>query len=95
MRNRYLLPMLYALSVVSVGPAMFAKSMHTGNPLVWFTICLITQILFAIAAIAELRSLEYVSYSQKSIWSGLLLVAPVFSGLFYLKNIRRRSRLIN
>ena len=95
MRNRHILPMLYALSVVSVGPAMFAKSMHTGNPLVWLTICLITQILFAIAAITELRSLEHVSDSQKSTWSGLLLVAPIFFGLFYLKNIRRRSRLVN
>lgn len=90
MPNRNIIPILYALSIVSVAMAVFAKSAQA-SPVVLFMICLAMQLLFAFAAIAELRSSEKISNSQKSLWSSLLLFVPLVSGIFYLRSIRAKS----
>ncbi len=88
MLNRSLLPILYAVSLLSVGPALFAKTLQLGSPATWLVVCLISQILFAIGAIAEIRNARFLSKEQKSKWNGWLLSSPLFFGFFYLKHFR-------
>ncbi len=91
MANRKILPILYAVSIASIAPAMLAKYLHSNTLMVWFTICVAAQFLFAFAAIAELKNLTHVSEERKGRWSSLLLVAPIIFGALYLINIREKS----
>lgn len=91
MRNRNLLPILYAVSIISVGPVLIAKSMHIGNPSTGLILCLAAQLFFAFAAITELRNVQQLTDKEKSRWRVLLLCSPLIFGFFYLKNIRGKS----
>ena len=91
MRNRNLIPILYAVSILSVGPVLIAKSMHIGDPFTGLTICLAAQLLFAFAAIAELRNAQQITEKEKSRWRVLLLCSPLIFGFFYLRNMRAKS----
>ena len=82
---------MYIVSMASIVPALLAKSAHSNTIMIWFTIAVATQFLFAFAAIAELKNLPYVSKERKGRWSSLLLVAPLIFGAIYLKNIREKS----
>ena len=91
MPNRKILPILYAVSIASIAPAILAKYLHSNTLMVWFTIGVATQFLFAFAAIAELRNINHLTEKQKGRWGSLLLVAPIIFGALYLKNIREKS----
>lgn len=89
MPNQKILPIIYWVSMLSIGPALIAKSTNLGSPLMWLEICLITQIFFAIGAIAEIRNSQYLSEEQKSKWRRWLVWSPLFYGFFYLKHFRK------
>ena len=88
MPNRKILPILYAVSTLSIVPALFANAAQLGSPIMWFAVCLVTQIFFAIGAIAEIRNAQYLTKQQKSKWNGWLVCSPLFFGFFYLKHFR-------
>lgn len=95
MPYRNIIPFMYVLAFAFGILSIFAKATHITTPFGWFIASLAAQIFFAVAAIYELRSSEQLSNSQKSTWSGLLLVAPLFFGIFYLRRIRRKAGLNN
>ena len=82
---RKAIPFLYLLILAFFSMALLGKLMHWHNLMFWFTGCVITQYMFAFAAIYEIKWLEAFTQNEKSTWSSLLLVCPVISGIAYLK----------
>ncbi len=95
MPNRKILPIIYAGSLTSILPVLLAKSTDSHTLMMWVAIGVATQFLFAFAAMAELKNLTHLRDEQKRRWSGLLLVAPLLFGFFYLKNLRGKIDLVN
>ena len=90
MNSRNLVPLNYALAIAFFCLAMYSKITHSGDFKVMFIGCMLAQILFAVVSIYELRKSEQLTKSDKSTWSGLLLVAPILFGIIYLTTIRRK-----
>ena len=90
MNNRHIVPLSYALSVAFFGLAIYSAITHSGNLMIIFIGCLLTQLLFAVLSIYELRTSIYLPQNEKSRWTTILLIAPMFYGIIYLKTLRRR-----
>ena len=73
-----------------LGAGIYAKAFHTGNGMGMFYGSLAAQMVFALFSIKELRRSAQLSQNEKSTWTGLLLVAPVLSGMVYLISLRRK-----
>jgi hypothetical protein len=84
-----ILPIIYWVSMLSIGPWLFATSMQTGDRVWWLLFCVVSQFLFAFAAMAEIRNSPYLTKEQKSRWNGWLVCSPLFFGFFYLKHFRK------
>ena len=90
MNNRNIVPLSYALTIALFFVAIFSAITHSGAEMSMFIGCLVTQIVFAFLCIYELRTSLYLPQNEKSNWTALLLVAPLFFGIIYLKTVRRR-----
>ena len=90
MTNRNIVPLSYALSVAFFSLTIYSAITHSGNLMIIFIGCLLTQLLFAVLSIYELRTSIYLPQNEKSTWTAFLLIAPMLYGIFYLKTVRRK-----
>jgi len=85
------LPYLYAFSFAFFCLAVSGNMMHWDNSLLLFTAAMVTQFVFAFAAIYELRKNGGMMRQEKSTWTLLLLISPLLFGFIYLKKIRPQT----
>jgi len=90
MNNRNIVPLSYALIVAFFFLAIYSAMTHSGDLITMFIGCLLTQILFAVLSIYELRKSEQLTQTEKSNWAALLIVSPPIFGFMYLTTIRRK-----
>jgi hypothetical protein len=95
MNLRNLVPISYALTIAFISCAILTKVMQI-DAYKSFTLLMgsvITQILFAIFSILEIRNSEKITKSEKSRWTTFLMISPPIFGMIYLTSLRRRIRL--
>lgn len=90
MNNRNIVPLSYALSIAFFCLGIYAQITHSGDLMTMLIGCGVTQILFAILTIYELRKSEQLTQKEKSNWTALLIISPIIFGIMYLKTIRRK-----
>ncbi|MEQ1624300.1 MAG: PLDc N-terminal domain-containing protein [Sediminibacterium sp.] len=90
MKQNMLLYYSYAIAIIGILVGAWVKIMHFQGADILLGICILSQIVFAIAAIIEVNKSNSIDKSEKSMWITSLIFMPVIAGLIYLKQGRRR-----
>ncbi|MES2332285.1 MAG: hypothetical protein V4539_21940 [Bacteroidota bacterium] len=91
MNTRNIISWSYIISIAAFGLAIYGKIAYSGDTMSLFVIALLSQLVFAVFAIYELRGSENFTRREKADWTVLILCAPLIFGTYYLLRLRQRS----
>ncbi|MDB5211342.1 MAG: hypothetical protein JWQ30_2169 [Sediminibacterium sp.] len=90
MNTRNIISWSYIISIASFGLTIYAKIAHSESTMTLFVLALLTQLVFAVFAIYELRGSEHFTRREKADWTVLIVCAPLIFGTYYLLRLRHR-----
>jgi hypothetical protein len=90
MNTRNIISWSYAISVATTGLSIYTGVTESANMLTTFIIALLSQIVFAVLAVYELRRSEHFTKGEKADFTILIFCAPLIFGTFYLLKMRKR-----
>lgn len=90
MKQNILLYYSFAISIIGIIIGAWVRIMHFQGSEILLGICLLSQLVFTVAAIIEVNKSYTIDRSEKSMWITGLIFIPLIAGFVYLKQGRRR-----